>query len=263
MAISKLAALFQGTAYVLISTLLMAYPQVLDILNYSDVAFTKAQYKECQIFVTPVWIIGIIFVMHGLCDWINTHVRPLFLGPSEIENGHCPVFFTMITTWDRIIVVPALLAIVLLTFGCDDVMLQVLSGLFCVIDPTLGFITIIILKKDEAQEDLISEHRRTIMMLQKKLVSLRKTNSLPSDRDQALRYIEQLTNIVRALQSVARNGKMKLKAATMPVPKTASSKKKKHWKRVAAVFFVVGTALGTGYCIYNSMGSFLGATGSI
>ena len=128
-------------------------------------------------------------------------------------------------------------------------------------------------------QDIISEHQRTISMLRKQLNSSTKTSSFQSDLDRATRHIEELTNIVRALRAAARKGNRKTdsKVATVYVPeqctepgvlrkiwKSVCSKKKKTWKRVAAVCFVVGMTVGTGYCIYmNPMGSFLGATGSI
>ena len=135
--------------------------------------------------------------------------------------------------------------------------------------------------KLQRARDIISEHEQTINMLQKELDSSTNTSLFESNLDRAHRQIEQLSNIVRELRAAVgnqnENGKTDLKVATVHVPeqcaepgvlrkiwKTVCSKKKKTWKRVAAVCFVVGMTVGTGYCIYmNPMGSFLGATGSI
>ena len=163
MALSKLAAwnLFQGISYLLVTTLFMAYPKTADILNFSDVSFKEEDYKLCQTLNIAVFVIGIIFVEHGLSHWINTHIRPRLLGPSDIHVEDSVVFFTMISTWGRIILVPILVMIVLLTFGKGDVMLQALLGLFLVVDPLFGFMTLIILKKygnEKGKSDLRAKH---------------------------------------------------------------------------------------------------------
>ena len=149
MAVSKLAAwnLFQGISYLLVTTLFMAYPKTADILKFSKVSFKEEDYKLCQTLNIAVFVIGMMFVEHGLSDWINTHIRPRLLGPSDIRVEDSAVFFTMISTWGRIILVPILVMIVLLTFGKGDVMLQTMLGFFLVVDPLLGFMTLIILKK--------------------------------------------------------------------------------------------------------------------
>ena len=150
--------MLQGLLYMFVATLFMAYPQTADILNLSNVSFEEEDYRVCQCSMVGLLMIGVIFINFGLSDSINTHIRPRLLGRSNVEMADSSIFFNMITTWDRIIVFPFILMVVLLTYGSGDVMIQTMGGFFLVIDPLLGLITLILLKK-YGNEDVMIKNK--------------------------------------------------------------------------------------------------------
>merc|ERR1740123_2824204 len=118
----------------------MIYPCAMNLLNFSDIVFDDDDYRLLQSTSMIVWVIGFIFVEFGLAHWINKYVRPLLLHGTSVSGSDVALFFSMTSGCTRIVVIPILLGIALLTFASEHAMLQIICWLFMVIDPLLGIV---------------------------------------------------------------------------------------------------------------------------
>jgi len=146
------------------ATLLMAYPQTMDVLNFSDAPFDEKDYKICQSLMLGVWVIGYIFFEHGLPHILLPVLQPLMKPPAGIANTDpkmFTLFFNMRSAIARFVVVPILLLVAMLTFGSDNSMIQALCGLFWVFEPVAGVMTVILVRKCGHYEEEKDEAVRT------------------------------------------------------------------------------------------------------
>merc|ERR1712154_565764 len=104
--------------------------------NFSGRQFVDADYKMAQMTSVGIFVIGIIFLEHGLAPYMNQYIAPVFTGKATNSIPDSPLFFTITSAFARLIVVPLTLIIALLTFGSNNTMIQILCTLFLVLDPT-------------------------------------------------------------------------------------------------------------------------------
>ena len=97
----------EGILYMLTTIVIMAYPQVLDIFNFSDKEFEAADYKIAQMGAVGPFVIGCIYVEHGLMPYFNEYIVPLMMkNKKPILVPESPLSYTIVTVFLRIINVP-------------------------------------------------------------------------------------------------------------------------------------------------------------
>ena len=91
----------------------MAYPQTIDVLNFSNTEFNGCDYQILQTSSIAVFVIGAICTQHGLLPYINRYTVPKVMGNNNlilcIIGNHRVGRLTII-----------LLTVVVLTFGFNQ-----------------------------------------------------------------------------------------------------------------------------------------------
>merc|ERR1712157_155542 len=115
----------EGIAYIIVTVLIMSYPQILDMFNFGDTEFDAKDYEIAQMGSVGPFVIGYFY----------TYIVPIMMkNKKSMTISNSPITFTIITIFSRLIIVPIFLVISILTFGSDNTMITILCAIFLVVD---------------------------------------------------------------------------------------------------------------------------------
>ena len=132
--------------------LLYIYVNINDISTIDrNSKFYRRNYKIFQTCTTAVFVIGALYIHHGLAPYYDKYVIPIIMGNNFTSSRYTNqvLFWTMTTITNRIIVVPIALVILnILTWQTAETMIiRTMSVLFLICDPVVSFITICATRK--------------------------------------------------------------------------------------------------------------------
>eukprot|EP00483_Globobulimina_turgida_P007221 UN07235 len=141
--------IFQGMLMFMMAILAMTYPQFINM--FMDESTVDLDYSIVQFTGVCVFFIAVIYIASGggmESVWIKVLLN--CITPQNKENieppRSSPVLFAVGTVVNRIIVVPIMAVIMLLTFGKSKEISILCYGLL-IVDPPLGVATFFMVKK--------------------------------------------------------------------------------------------------------------------
>ena len=147
--------LSQGILYSSLGFSIMCNPQILDIFLVffnQNAQFNVFHHELAQYVFSLVMIIGVGYIVNGSDAFFNREIVPRHL--PEMENlPHSHMLMSALnTSIIRLIFVPIIMIIILLTFGKQNVMITSLCVMFMIIEPIMAIITLYVIRRYPASD---------------------------------------------------------------------------------------------------------------
>ena len=143
--------LIQGVLYMIISTIFILYPEIIDILIDSNSSLTRLDYRYTQLMGAPVMVIGFIYIVHGVPYPMQIGLSKL-MGPDLAQKIRgVELSFACQSILCRIIFVPIIAIVAMFTFGKDIIVIRTWMTFFIIYDIITATITAFIINKNKSQ----------------------------------------------------------------------------------------------------------------
>ena len=147
----------EGSLLLAFMLLLMIYPEIFGLLNFSDREWTATEYDIIRAMGTAVFVIGGYFMYFGLQPYFNEYIIKNILGE---HTSNPSLYWTITTVVNRVVLVPLALIILNIFTWNRSSKIIILTGsiFFTFYDLSLGLVTLCITRKYGPNENNIYQN---------------------------------------------------------------------------------------------------------